>query len=396
MMRILFTTNPLYGHLLPMLPLINAARAGGHQVMVATAADFAPEIDRHGLPMWAVGPTFAEIQGRLARLQSQPRDEGTGGDSGAAQLERLRQDAIQLFADPGVARARDLVPLAGRWRPDIVVHELAEIAGWEAAAVSGALDVVHGFGTHVPYLIELVELVCAYSAEQLGTPNRSRQLGRTPYVDPCPPSLQPPGESPFADILALRPQTGAVYPGEALPAGFEALPFAETIYLTLGTAFNQPEQLDTALRAVRDLPYNVVVTTGPGTDPAAYGPQPPHVLVVDFVPQALLLEHVSLVVSHTGSGTMLGALAEGLPQVCLPIGADQFANADQIARIGAGQVVLPDVRTPETIRAAIEEVLRDSRYGAAARRAKAEIDEMSSAEEVLADLIDRAATAVTA
>jgi hypothetical protein len=35
-MRILFTTNPLYGHLYPMLPLMNAARQADHDVIVAT------------------------------------------------------------------------------------------------------------------------------------------------------------------------------------------------------------------------------------------------------------------------------------------------------------------------------------------------------------------------
>ena len=62
----------------------------------------------------------------------------------------MRRDALALFGRPGVARARELMPLAAHWRPDVVVHELLEVGGWEAAAVSGALDVVHGFGTHVP------------------------------------------------------------------------------------------------------------------------------------------------------------------------------------------------------------------------------------------------------
>jgi UDP:flavonoid glycosyltransferase YjiC (YdhE family) len=38
-MRILFTTNPLYGHLYPMLPLMNAARRADHEVIVATGAN---------------------------------------------------------------------------------------------------------------------------------------------------------------------------------------------------------------------------------------------------------------------------------------------------------------------------------------------------------------------
>ena len=85
------------------------------------------------------------------------------------------------------------------------------------------------------------------------------------------------------------------------------------------------------LDAVQDLPISIAITTGPGIDPSLLGPRPANVAAAAFVPQELLLPLASAVVSHTGSGTMLGALAAGLPQVCLPRGADQFANAERAA-----------------------------------------------------------------
>jgi hypothetical protein len=65
---------------------------------------------------------------------------------------------MRLFFRPGIARAQDLIPLAADWQPDVVVHELTEAAGWQAAAVSGALDVMHGFGTHIRYLIDAMQM----------------------------------------------------------------------------------------------------------------------------------------------------------------------------------------------------------------------------------------------
>jgi hypothetical protein len=47
------------------------------------------------------------------------------------------------FGRPGIARARDLAPLAASSQPDVVVHELTEAGGWHATVVSGALDVIH-------------------------------------------------------------------------------------------------------------------------------------------------------------------------------------------------------------------------------------------------------------
>ena len=378
-MRILVTTNPAYGHFLPMLPLMNAARSAGHEVVVATGADLAPEVQRHGYPVWVVGPTWAEAKREQA--------EFTADDS-----ERMRRDALALFGRPGIARARELMPLAAHWRPDMVVHELLEVGGCEAAAVSGALDVVHGFGTHVPYLVDLAGLTFDAMARELGKPNRTEALFAAPYVDPCPPILQPPGQAPFTDIRPLRPEVGAVYPGDALPAEMRDLPYQKSIYLTLGTVFNVPELLATAIEAVRGLPYNVIVTAGPGVDPASFGPVPDHIAIASFVPQALIMQHSTAVVSHTGSGTMLGALTAGLPQVCLPIGADQFTNADQVVRTGAGVLVPPAERTSAGIRAAIDQVLDDPAYAMAARRIQNQIAALPTADEVLAGLLAEAAS----
>ena len=377
-MRILFTTNPLYGHLYPMLPLMNAARRADHEVIVATGANFAPEVERHGFAIWSVGPSAQQV-----RAQSATTDDDPPMD----QLGQMVEAGMRLFGRPGIARARDLTPLAADWQPDLVVHELTEAAGWQAAAVSGAIDVMHGFGTHIPYLVDAMQIVLGAVRSELGRSDRSRDLTDVPYVDPCPPLLQPPGGTPFGNVLPLRPEMGVVHPGEELPESMRNLPYEKTVYLTLGTAFNVPQLLAQAIDAVRDLQDNVIITTGPGVDPSSFGPVPPHIAMAAFVPQALILKHCSAVVSHTGSGTMLGALGDGLPQVCLPMGADQFSNADQIARTGAGIVVPPDARTPQTIRAAIEEVLDNPSYVAGARVLQADIAAMPSANEVLTRVV---------
>lgn len=379
-MKFLFTTNPLMGHFLPMVPLICAARAAGHQVIVATGSDLARPVRRHGFPLWLVGPTFAQVRAEL--------QEPAATDD-ASEFVRMRRDATVLFAQPGVARARQLMPMIAAWRPDVVVHELAEIAGAEIAAVSGALNVVHGWGTHVPYLGELAQLVCTVAAQHLGTPNRAGRVLTAPYLDPCPPALQAPGESPFTEPVHIRPEVGIVYPGERLPEQMRNLPYRQTIYLTLGTGFNSAEAWALAFDAVRDLRVNVIATVGNDHDPASFGPLPAHIAVARFVPQALIMKHVDAVVFHGGSGTMLGSVVEGKPMVSLPMGADQFVNSEQIVRTGAGLALGPAERTPESIRAAITQVLGYPSYAASARALQAGVAAMPSAEQVLAELVDR-------
>jgi UDP:flavonoid glycosyltransferase YjiC (YdhE family) len=57
----------------------------------------------------------------------------------------------------------------------------------------------------------------------------------------------------------------------------------------------------------------VVVTVGRDISREDFGRQPEHVHVEQLVPQSPLLPRTHLVVSHGGSGTVIAALAHGLP-----------------------------------------------------------------------------------
>lgn len=376
-MRVLFTASPLVGHVYPMLPLMHAARAAGHEVVLATGADMVPDVRRRGFTTWTVGPGIGEA---LADLQQARAVPATSPE------ERLGHDAVHLFAHPSARRARDLIPRATAWRPDIVISEITELAGREAAIVTGALPVTHGFGTHVPETLAFAGVMFDHVSAELGTPNRRHAFATGIYVDPCPPGLQA-AQLGEMDVRPVRPSAGRTGPDDRLPRQFRELPERPLVYVTLGTVFNDPELVRGVLDALQDLPISIAVTTGPGTDASIIGPRPASVAAAPFVPQALLLPLVSAVVSHTGSGTMLGALASGLPQVCLPRGADQFANADRVRAVGAGIRLLPDEVTPESLRAAVTAVLDVPGYARAATAMRDEIAAMPSAVEVLDDLV---------
>lgn len=137
-----------------------------------------------------------------------------------------------------------------------------------------------------------------------------------------------------------------------------------------------------AVEAVRDLPVRVVVTPGPNNDPSVIGPQTGNVYVARYVPQDQLLPHCSAVVSHTGSGTRLASLIAGLPQLCLPQGADQFLNAEACAKSGTGIALEPREATVESIRAAVKRLLTEDAFRQAARQISADISTMPSPADV--------------
>jgi UDP:flavonoid glycosyltransferase YjiC (YdhE family) len=109
---------------------------------------------------------------------------------------------------------------------------------------------------------------------------------------------------------------------------------------------------------------------------------PPNVRVEQFVPQATVLPSCAAVISHGGSGTLLGALAAGVPLVLLPQGANQFENAWRCERIGVAAALFPEQATAPAITAALDAVLGEPSYREAAARVQGEIDEMHSADEV--------------
>jgi calicheamicin 3'-O-methyl-rhamnosyltransferase len=125
------------------------------------------------------------------------------------------------------------------------------------------------------------------------------------------------------------------------------------------------------------------VTVGPDGDPSALGPLPDSVRVDRFVPQGVLLPHVDVVAHHGGSGTTLGALSHGLPQLLMPHGADQFLNAQALIDRGAGLRLLPEEISPESVADAVRALLSEPGYREAAGRLAVEIAAMPTPAQTI-------------
>lgn len=131
----------------------------------------------------------------------------------------------------------------------------------------------------------------------------------------------------------------------------------------------------------------LLVAVGPDADPAALDSQPPNVQVERWVHQPQVLAHCAVVVSHGGSGTFLGALADGLPQLCLPQAADQFRNAEGGRRSGAALVLTPREASSQAVAHAVATLLAEDGFRRAAARVAAEIADMPSPADVVEALV---------
>ena len=104
----------------------------------------------------------------------------------------------------------------------------------------------------------------------------------------------------------------------------------------------------------------MLVTVGRGIEPDELGTQPAHIRVEQYVDQAGVLPQCALVVSHGGSGSLMGALAHGVPSVLTPLGADQPHNARRAAELGVAAVLDAASVTPDEVERAVTAMLADT------------------------------------
>jgi UDP:flavonoid glycosyltransferase YjiC (YdhE family) len=379
--RVLFSSTFGYGHMFPMYPLARAFLAAGHDILWATSADARDRLEAAGLPAAPSGLAGPELRERVGSLQARV--------ASVSPRERAAFMYPRLFGETLTPpMAADLLPLATRWRPDLMVHEHGELASPLVGRVLQVPSVTHAFGGGIPpSMLEDAgaRLAGLWAEHGQALPPYAGSF-TTLYLDICPPSVQ---SVPLDHVPARQPLRPVADAGAAtgpLPHYLER-DERPLVYVTLGTVQNRLPLLAPAVSALARLPVRVLVTVGPDGDPDALGPQPDHVHVERWVDQPRVLQHCDVVVSHAGSGTFLGALAEGLPQLCLPQAADQFRNSEGAARAGVAVVLHPDESSPETIASAVGRLLTDEALHRRARGVADEIAAMPSPDDVVDRLL---------
>ena len=381
-MRMLFSVRPAYGHVYPVMPLALAARAAGHEVRFATTGPFLPKLTALGFPTDDVGLTIEQARDHLvltASLDGMPK-----GADGRPDLDF----GGMLFIDVlGRRTAADLAPVLAAQRPDLVVYEQGEFGAAVAAHAAGIPAVCHSLSPRMPD--EIISVISGNRLERLWAecgvtaPTLDPFTGDA-YLDIFPTALQLPRFLTHPARVPIRP-IPYVEPGAGVPEWVRRR-HRPLVYLTLGTVVATDEVLLPAIEGLAVLDADVLVALGSASGDAL-GPLPDNVHVEGFVDQAAVLASACLVVHHGGSGTVLGALAAGTPQLLLPKGADQFLNADLMAAAGLAAVLEPAKATPDAVATMSKLALEEHRPAAdAARR---ELAAMPAPAAVLDQLVAR-------
>lgn len=131
----------------------------------------------------------------------------------------------------------------------------------------------------------------------------------------------------------------------------------------------QPTLIARVCAAVAELDVDAALTLGPAVEPSAVR-VPDGVEVLTVADHDRLMPGCAAVVSHGGLGTVLRALAHGVPLLLLPLGRDQAFNASRVEHFDAG-IRLPTDAPAQRIQDALHTLVTDPRFAASAAALKA-------------------------
>ncbi len=356
-----------------MVALVQAMVARGHEVTVLSQ----PSVETRAVE---AGAEFVEL------------DLYGDYDRGTAIEEQLD---LVLPITTGPVIGEQLIVLANGWGIDALVVD-CNLAGVAAAAESleqpSALLFHSMYATFTDvWYAELWPLLASFvneSRRAFGLSDAGSWsevfAGHDRLLSVVPESF----DAPVADRPATLRDHGFFVPATSAGAPVDLAPAADgehTVLVSLSTTYLQQEDLlGRIVAAVASRPVRALVATGGRVDPSAFD-VPGHVQIFDWLPHAAVLPETDVVVTHGGLGTCAGALSHGVPLVCLPLGRDQHLNAARVEAVGAG-IALPSGASPGAIAAALDRVLGDPAYAAAAQRIAAESRAAGGPDAAVQDL----------
>lgn len=396
-MRMLFTAAPAYGLMLPIVPLIWAARAAGHEVALATTSQMTDVGARAGLTVFDVLPDrtrWAEAMAYIGHPDEVSDDEP----------DEIRQAAGSHapFAMLTAIMTEGTVAAARSSEPEVIITTSDHPAGMLAASAIGVplLEV----GNRVSWSSRDVgpgERPGVFADDSILRPLRRRLgipatgPGIVARIDPRAPSMGglPAGPSDHPDPRDQRPWWGmryVPYNGGAVVPDWLLSPAARPrIGVTLGTVVpmvSGASTLGVVIDALSTVDVEVILATGTA-DLTSLGILPGNVRSVGYLPLSMFLPSSALLIHHGGSGTTAAPLFYGVPQLILPGFADNPLSARRVVDRGVGLAHDPKAIDAKIVGDLVDRLLTDPGFGERARQVQAEIATQPTPSEIITRLV---------
>jgi UDP:flavonoid glycosyltransferase YjiC (YdhE family) len=396
MSRFLFVMIEGGGNVPPQLAVAGRLARRGHDVRVLGDAALAADVERAGCGF--VPFRHAPHQNMRNRERDRVRDW-----EGRTPMQRFARIGEHLFFGPLPLYARDTAEQLEAFAPDAVAVDYLVLGALPAVErsglpyavlmhnpfqlpVGGAVPVGLGLRPRAGLLWRARDrllwrlLIRMFDRAGLAGLNAQRRaFGLQPLAHfyeqwLCATRLLVQTSPTFDFPLRLPPNVVHVGPELDDPAWAQAWtsPWAPgdtrpLVLVSLGSTF-QDQRGPTArlIEAASTLPVRALVTTG-GQFSAAELPSAPNVVTVASAPHAAVLPQASVLACHGGHGSVVKALAHGVPVLSVPLGRDQLDNAARAQVLGAGLTARPGA-SPARLRRKLQRLLSDGRFKAAAER----------------------------
>ena len=393
-MRLLFAAAPAYGLMLPIVPLVWAARAAGHEVLLVTASGMVEVAAQAGLPVVDAVPD-RELWGGLMSLIGNPAAVPVDAP------EELRLAAAQRapFAMFTVLMTEPTIAAARAFEPDVIVttsdHPVGALAGRALGVpvlevgnrVSWSTRDASWRNTGNPFALEAI---VGPLRERVGISDGPPEL--IARIDPRPPSMGglTTDEPDTTDGVPWWPMAYVPFNGGGVsPDWAQRSPERPIVGVTLGTVVPSvvgTSSLAVVLDGLAELDVDVVLAAGQA-DLSALGALPANVRSVGYLPLSIFLPVCSVLVHHGGSGTTAAPLFYGVPQLVLPSFADNPLSAQRVVDRGVGLSLDPKTAQQGEVRDLVRRLLEEPAFAEAAADVRAEM----AAQPSPASIIERVA-----
>ena len=407
-MKIGFICPNIPGHINPMTALARRLQGRNHEVVFLYQSEAAglscvpgPENDRFlerfleksrevsklqgdGALEFSTGVLMAQTELILESLPA--RVEETGVDA-------LIIDSIQFYAELGAKHlGLPYFRVAAALHSDFSGHTPLSIYGWPHETTAEALDRNREGVARFTRLLKAngagVEAYAKSVGLEIDWDDPSSTFSPLASITQVPKAFD--FESPFWPRHFHH--TGPFHDIESRPKvefPWERLSGQPMVYASMGTILNGRvdvfRTIVAALAKHKDL--QLVLSVGEQIDPAQIGLVPTNAIIVKEAPQLELLKQASVCITHAGLNTVLESLAQGVPQIAIPVTFDQPGVAARIAYKRTGVVTSLDKLTADHLSTLLDEVLKASTYRDNAGKLQKAIAEANGIS-LAADLIE--------
>jgi MGT family glycosyltransferase len=187
--------------------------------------------------------------------------------------------------------------------------------------------------------------------------------------------------------------TGPFHDGKGRPKQdfpWDRLTGEPLIYASMGTLMNgRADVFGTIVASVaKHKGTQLVLSIGDQLDPKQIGPVPGNAIIVKQTPQLEVLKRASVCITHAGLNTVLESLAQGVPQVGIPITFDQPGVATRIAAKKTGVTTPFEKLTSDQLSTLLGEVLSNALYRENARKFQ-DVIAKTNGLSMAADLVEQ-------